>query len=82
MAYKLPTIYFSTLRNNPLGCMSISEEGIIRRDEIAFKNALCTLWEAPSHQEGLEALKNQKISFLLERRWRLNKASGMEEGDQ
>lgn len=52
MAHKLPTIYFSTLRNNPLGCMSISEEGIIRRDEIAFKNALCTLWEAPSHQEG------------------------------
>jgi len=37
-------------------------------------DALCSVWEANFKKDGIEALEKKRISFLLERRVRFDKA--------
>lgn len=46
-------------------------------DSLREYDALCKIWEANPNKEGLGLLEKQKISFLLERRKRFNKVSGL-----
>ena len=56
-----------------------------RLSELSIEDSLreydtpCKMWEANpnSDKEGLERLERQKILFLVERRKRLNKVSGL-----
>ncbi|MFQ6079665.1 MAG: hypothetical protein ACE5NJ_11105 [Thermodesulfobacteriota bacterium] len=43
-------------------------------------DALCAIWEATPKKEGMEALDRQRLSFLIERRERLDAVSGFIEG--
>ena len=49
-------------------------------DTLREYDDLCNIWEAHAQKEGLEVLERQKISFLLERRRRFNRAGGFGEG--
>lgn len=43
-------------------------------------DAICAIWEANPKKEGMEALDRQRLSFLIERRERLNTVSGFMKG--
>ena len=46
-------------------------------DSLREYDALCEMWEANPNKEGLERLERKKILFLVERRRRFNKVSGL-----